>query len=63
MLQTDYFIKLASSSKELIKNEKALDKYFYIPLSSNIHFTMNISLYDIANELEIYEEKIDSQKL
>ncbi len=60
---TDYFIKLASSSKELIKNEKALDKYFYIPLSSNIHFTMNISLYDIANELEIYEEKIESQKL
>lgn len=60
---TDYFIKLASSSKELIKNEKALDKYFYIPLTSNIHFTMNISLYDIANELEIYEEKIESQKL
>lgn len=60
---TDYFVRLSSSSNELIKNEKALDKYFYIPLSSNIHFTMNISLYDIANELAIYEEKIKFKNL
>ena len=60
---TDYFVRMSSSSNELIKNEKALDKYFYIPLSSNIHFTMNISLYDIANELAIYEEKIKFKNL
>lgn len=57
---TNRFVDIISGIKNIMQIKDSIQKYYFVPLTSSIRCSMKISLYDIANELDIYKTKIEN---
>lgn len=54
------FVEIITGIKNIMQVKDSIQKYYFVPLTSSIRCSMKISLYDIANVIDIYKTKIEN---